>query len=359
MKPKLLIINFGSTSSKLSVFEGEEETIRASIDHPREELNRYPEINDQLPMRRKTVEDFLAEHHLALSNLTAIVGRAGGTAPVQGPFRVNERMVDKLLHRSKVRHVANLCCPVAYELAQQAGIPGYTCSFSEDSMLEIAKISGLPQIVRSAEGHMENWFAVSRKAAAQLGKPYEQCNMIVAHMGGGTTMGLHMGGKIVDVIGDTEGAFGPERSGGLPLSGYLDLVLSGSYTQQELRELMRGKGGLYAYCGTADGREVERRIADGDHLTEVVYHAMALQEAKAIAALAATARGKVECIALSGGLANSKLFTGWIREMVEFIAPVSVFPGEYEMAAMSMAILNVLNGSAVAAEYTEEVDKEN
>ena len=358
MKPKLLIINLGSTSSKLSVFEGSTEILRDSIDYSREELNQYASINAQLPMRQKTVEDFLAKNHLSAADFSAIVGRAGGTAPIHGAFLVNDRMVDKLLNRSKVRHVANLCCPIAYELAQQAGIPAYTYSFSENSMLEIAKISGLPQITRSAEGHMENWFAVSRKAADRLGKPYEQCNMIVAHMGGGTTMGLYMGGKIVDVIGDTEGAFGPERSGGLPLSGYLDMVFSGSYTQQELREFMRGKGGLYAYCGTTDGREVERRIADGDHLIEVIYHAMALQEAKAIASLAATACGKVDCIALSGGLAHSKLFTGWIQEMVGFLAPVWTYPGEYEMEAMALSALRVMDGTDLAGEYTEALDVE-
>lgn len=358
MKPKLLVINFGSTSSKLSVFEGTDETIRDSVNYTRDELNQCPAVNDQLSLRRKTVEDFLSVNRLTPADFNAIVGRAGGTAPIHGPFQVNERMVDKLLYRSKVRHVANLCCPIAYELALQAGIPAYTCSFSEDSMLEIAKISGLPQVPRLAEGHMENWFAVSRKATGRLGKPYEQCNMIVAHMGGGTTMGLHMGGRIVDVIGDTEGAFGPERSGGLPLNGYLELALSGSYTQQELRELMRGKGGLYAYCGTTDAREVERRIADGDHLSEVVYHAMALQEAKAIAALAACARGKVDCIAISGGLANSKLFTGWIREMAEFIAPVWVYPGEYEMEAMALSALRIINGTEPAGEYTEDLDVE-
>ena len=205
---------------------------------------------------------------------------------------------------------------------------------------------------------MENWYAVARKCCAEIGKEYEKATVIVAHMGGGTTVGLHRAGKIIDVVGDTEGAFGPERSGGLPISAFLDLVDSEKYSNTQLRQLMRGKGGMYAYTGTADARLVENRIQDGDEEAKIVYHAMALQNAKAIASLAATAYGKVDCIALSGGLANSAMFTSWMKEMLEFIAPVKIYPGEFEMDAMVMSVLPVLQGKEKANIYTKEIDAE-
>lgn len=352
----ILIINFGSTSSKFVVYRDGEVVSKGSYEHSREELSQYEQINDQIPMRKRVVMEFIKSSGIKLEDLTAIIGRAGGTAPIHGVYRVNPRMVDKLLYRSPVRHVANLCCVIGYELAKSVDIPCYTSSFTEDSMLDICKISGLPQIRRSNEGHMENWYAVARKAAEQLGKSYESSSMIVAHMGGGTTIGLHQNGKIIDVIGDTEGAFGPERSGGLPISAYLEMVLSGKYGDKELMSMMRGRGGLYAYTGTTDAREVEKKIQEGDKDALCVYKAMALQEAKAIASLAVTAGGKIDCIALSGGLANSKMFTEWIREYVSFIAPVYIFPGEFEMEAMYMSVLEVIEGRIKEKEYTAEID---
>ena len=356
MSMKVLVINFGSTSSKFAVYQDGVEEKKGGFDYTREDLKRFEQINDQIPLRYESVMAFLNENHYKLEDFDAIIGRAGGTAPIHGVYRVNERMVDKLLNRSKVRHVANLCCVIAFELAKRVGIPCYTSSFTEDSMVDVTKISGLPQIRRRNEGHMENWYAVSRKACKKLGKSYVDSNLIVAHMGGGTTMGLHMDGKIIDVIVDTEGAFGPERSGGLPLHGYLDLVMSGEYSNQELLAIMRGKGGLYAYTGTTDARIVEKEILNGNEEWKVIYHAMALQEAKAIAALAATAKGKVDCIALSGGLSYSEMFVNWIREYVGFIAPIYVFPGEFEMEAMAMSVLNAVEGKAPVYEYTEEID---
>ena len=355
---KVLVINFGSTSSKFAVFEEGKDTVTGSCQHTREELSKYRTINDQLPMRHQAAIDFLRSRNLCPEDLSAIVCRAGGTAPIHGVYRVNERMVDKLLYRSKVNHVANLCCVIGFELSKKPDIPCYTSSFTEDSMLDICKISGLPQIRRSNEGHMENWYAVSRKLADQLRKKYEDCTMIVAHMGGGTTVGLHDKGKIIDVIGDTEGAFGPERCGGLPISYYLDMVLSEDYSKQELRELVRGRGGMYAYIGTTDARIVEQKIREGDEKARMIYQAMALQEAKAIVSLSAVVNGRIDGIAVSGGLAYSKMFTDWIRSYTSFLAPVYVYAGEYEMEAMYLAVKNAIEGKAEVREYTAEADKE-
>lgn len=358
MVTRIFVINFGSTSSKFAVYENEMQVASVSFEHSRGELNTYDSINAQLPMRREITERFLKEKKYELTDFSAIVARAGGTAPINGVYEINERMRDKLLNRSKVKHVANLCAVVAYDMAKPKGIPCYVSSFTEDSMLPITKISGLPEIRRSNEGHMENWYAVARKACAAINKKYEESCLIVAHLGGGTTAGLHQFGKITDVVGDTEGAFGPERSGGLPLSSVLDLLASGKYTTKELLQLMRGKGGLYAYTGTSDARVIEGHINNGDKDLKTVYRAMALQNAKAIATLAVTAHGQVDCIALSGGLANSKLFMGWMEELLSFIAPVKIFPGEFEMDAMALSVLPVLQGTEHANIYTEEIDEE-
>ncbi|MCI8991944.1 MAG: butyrate kinase [Eubacterium sp.] len=356
MSKRVLVINFGSTSSKFAIYKDGLEERKGAVDYSREELEEFSGINDQIPLRYESVISFLNENNCSLEDFDAMIGRAGGTAPICGVYEINERMVDKLLNHSKVRHVANLCGVIAFELAKRTGIPAYISSFAEDSMLAETKISGLPQIRRKSEGHMENWYAVSRKVCKKIGKKYEESNLIVAHMGGGTTIGLHMGGKIVDVIGDTEGAFGPERSGGLPLHGYLDMVLQGGYSEEELLLMMRGKGGLYAYTGTTDARAVEREIANGNKEWEIVYRAMALQEAKAIASLAATAKGNIDGIALSGGLSRSKMFVGWIRKYTEFIAPVYIFPGEFEMEAMAMSVWDAMEGKAPIHEYTKEID---
>lgn len=358
MDKKILVINYGSTSSKFGVFMGEACLLTGGMDHSREELSQYGKINDQLPMRYETLMHFLDDHNLTVLDFDIVIGRAGGTSPIQGVYAINERMVDKLLNRSKVRHVSNLSSVVAFELAKNTDVPAYTCSFAEDSMFDYTKISGLPQITRSHEGHMENWYAVSRMLCDKLHIRFNDSNIIVAHMGGGTTMGLYINGKIRDVIGDTEGAFGPERSGGLPIAPYLELAMSGQYSKDELRTLMRGNGGLFAYLGTFDARKVIKMIESGDQKAETVFKAMALQEAKAIAALSATACGRIDGIALSGGLANSKLFVSWIKEMAGFIAPIEIFPGEFEMEAMVRAVIEATENEGEVHEYTKEVDSQ-
>ena len=356
---KILVINFGSTSSKLSIFADNKEIRKISVSHTHEELAPFKCINEQLPLREKVVRDSLAEANEDISSFDAIIARAGGTAPISGTYKVNELMIDRLLNRSHVAHVANLCSVVAFKIAAADNIPVFTHSFSRDEMLPITKISGFPGLERKAEGHMENWWAISEMTAKKYNTPYNEMNMIICHMGGGTTMSLHQHGRIVDVIGDTEGAFGPERCGGLPIAYYTDIVLSGKYSNDELHKLIRGKGGMFAYLGTTDGRVVEEKIRLGDKNAEEIYHAMALQEAKAIALLAAVGKGKIDVISLSGGLAYSKIFVEWIKEYISFIAPVEVFPGEYEAQAMAMCGIQALENPDIVNEYTIEIDNKH
>lgn len=352
-KYMLLVINPGSTSTKIGVFENEREIFRRNIEHSSQELAAYAHALAQYELRKRAVVKSLEENGIKVEELAAVMARGGPLPSVTGgAYYVNERML-KLLESGKVpEHAANVAALIAHEIAEGVGIPAMIYdAIGTDEMEDIARISGMPAIARPSLCHTLNSKAIARKVAAKLHKTYQDITAIVAHLGGGITVSIHKNGRIVDLNTDDEGPFSPERAGRVPCRILIDLCYSGRYDYQTMRKMLRGKGGLVAYLGTNNAVEVEARINNGDAEAELIYQAMAYQVAKAIGELATVVNGKVDRIALTGGLAHSQMLTGWIRERVSFLAPVEVFPGENELESLAAGGLRVLRGEEQAKEY--------
>jgi len=352
---RILVINPGSTSTKVAVFEDETPIWEREIVHSKEELARFRRIADQYSFRRDTVLDALAQAGLTPEDLDAVVGRGGMLRPVaSGTYRVNERLLQDSWKLHEREHPANLGAVVAHEIASAAGIPALMVDpVSVDEFEPLARVAGLPNIERRSMSHALNLKSAARKAAAALGQLYDQINLVVAHLGGGISVSAHRRGAMVDVNQalDGTGPFAPERAGGLPVGDVMRMAYSGQYAYEELFTLISRRGGLFAHLGTNDAREVERRIAAGDAHARLIYEAMAYQIAKEIGLMATVLKGDVQAIVLTGGLAHSKLLLGWIQERVEWIAPVLVFPGQQEMLSMAQGAVRVLRGEEQAKEY--------
>ena len=354
-EPLILVVNPGSTSTKISVFEGPKEIYTKTLYHSNEELAKFEHISDQLGFRVEVIENQLAQNGFADRKIDAVVGRGGLLHPLEGgTYRVNEKMVEELREARYGEHASNLGAIIAYQIGNQHGAPAFIVDpVVVDELDDIARLSGLPELPRKSIFHALNQKAVARKAAKRLGKEYSDCTLIVAHMGGGITVGVHKNGRVIDVNNglDGEGPYTPERTGTLPVGDLIRLCYSGKYTRSEMLKKNKGQGGVVAYLGTNDMREVERRAVAGEQPWRLVYEGMAYQVAKEICALAAVVRGKVDGIVLTGGVAHSKVFTGWIRERVDFLAPVLEFPGEEEMEALALGAYRVLTGEEEAKEY--------
>lgn len=352
---RLLIINPGSTSTKIAIFDNEKLVLEQTLRHSNEELSSYTRIIDQLEFRKNIILDTLNANGINITKLSAVVGRGGLLKPMEGgTYIVNDKMLEDLKGTVMGEHASNLGGILANEIASQLGIPAYIVDpVVVDEMDEIARVSGMPEIKRICIWHALNQKAVARRAAVDLGKKYEELNLIVAHLGGGISVGVHKKGRIVDVNNalNGEGPFSPERTGSLPVIGLMKLCYSGKYTIDEINKKIAGKGGLVAYLGTNDGREVVKMIESGDKNAEMVYKAMAYQVAKEIGACAAVLEGKVDAVCLTGGLAYDKLLVGWIKESVEFIGDVRIYPGEDEMIALAEGGLRVLRKEETAKEY--------
>lgn len=352
---RLLIINPGSTSTKIAIFDNEKPVMETTLRHTNEELAPYKTVADQFEFRKNVILDTLNTNGINITKLSAVVGRGGLLRPMEGgTYNVNDVMLKDIRIAAMGQHASNLGALIAHEIAGQLNIPSFIVDpVVVDELDEIARISGMPEIERISIFHALNQKAVARRAAKDLGKPYEELNLIVAHLGGGISVGAHRNGRVVDVNNalDGEGPFSPERTGSLPVGGLIKLCYSGKYTIDELKKKIVGKGGLVAYLGTNDGREVEDMIKKGNKEAELVYKAMAYQVAKEIGACAAVLEGKVDAILMTGGLAYDKALVGWIKERVEFIGMVKVYPGEDEMIALAEGGLRVLRGEEQAKEY--------
>ncbi len=345
---RILVINPGSTSTKLAVFDDNSEVFKENISHPVNELSKFEKIIDQYEFRKDVIIKVLSNAQFDLKQFSAIVGRGGLLKPIpSGTYLVNERMIETLKKGEYGEHASNLGAILAKSIAEPLGIPAYIVDpVVVDEMEEIARLSGLPQLKRKSIFHALNQKAVGRRAAEELGKEYEDCNFIIAHLGGGISVGAHRKGKVVDVNNalNGDGPFTPERSGGLPAWDLVKLSISGQYTKDEIKKMITGKGGVVAYLGTNDMREVEKKVVEGDKRYKLVFEAMAYQVAKEIASLSAVLSGNVDAIILTGGLAYSEIFTNWIIERVKFIAKVLVYGGEDEMKALALGALRVLKG---------------
>lgn len=344
----ILVINPGSTSTKTAVFRGENEVSSASIEHSAEELSQYNSVLAQKDFRKNAVKEYLKSTGIKLTDLAVIAARCGAVSEMEsGAYIVDENLI-RGAAASESPHPANLAPIIAYELCMEAGnglkafiYDGVSCCGVPD---DIYKVSGISDFDKPFYTHVLNSRAVSIEQARRDGTELSEVTYIVAHLGGGITVNLIKDGKVLDFVGDDEGAFSPERSGGLPVRRLVDLCYSGKYTREEMQMRLKGKGGLMSYLGTNDSREVEKRIEDGDGKARLVYDAMALQTAKDIASLAAVVSGDVDKIILTGGIAHSAAFTGMIKERIDFIAPVEIIPGTFEMQALAGGALRALTG---------------
>lgn len=349
----ILAINPGSTSTKMAIYENEREKFRESLEHSNQELAKYEKIVDQHDMRKDAVLAFLGKNNVDVKDLSAVVGRGGLLPPVKsGAYRVNEAMVERLRANPVAEHAANLGAVIAYDIATPLAIPAYIYdAVAVDELQDIARISGWPEISRKSLTHALNMRAAAIKVAKMLNKPYRDVNLIIAHLGGGMSMSVHKDAKMIDIVSDDEGPFSPERTGRVPCIALAKLCFSGKYDQREMIKRLRGKGGLIAYLNTNKAHEVQEMIQNGNKQAALVFEAMAYQIAKGIGELATVLKGKVDRIVLTGGVAHSKMITGWIKERVEFIAPVEVIPGENELESLSLGALRVLRGEEQVYEY--------
>lgn len=352
---KILVINPGSTSTKIAVYEGDKSVFFRSIRHEAES-SKIPKIMDQLDFRLQLIREVLTEAEINLLDLDAIIGRGGLLHPMEGgTYKVSQDMIDDMANCRYGEHASNLGAIIAAKLAEGLPIPVFIADpVVVDEMIPEAKFSGWPEFERIAISHPLNQRAVAKRFARDQGKNYEDMNFIVAHMGGGSSFGAHRQGRIIDVNNalDGDGPFSAERTGSLPLRSVLDFCYSGKHTREEAQRLFIGQGGLYAYLGTKDGVEIGKRLEAGDEKTKMLIRAMAYQTAKEISSLGAVFSGEVDAILLTGGLAYMKPLTDLITERVQYLAPVHVFPGEDEMSALALAAEEVLSGELEAKEYT-------
>ena len=326
---RILVINPGSTSTKIAVYEDEAPLFVESRDHDTAKLS--PAVMEQFELRHRLLLDVLTEKGIDPASLHACVGRGGLLPPVRsGAYRVNDAML---------------------------GIPAFIYDpVTVDEMDPIARITGFSSIERKSVGHMLNMRACALRYATQNNAKYPELSLIVAHMGGGITLSLHVGGRVVDMISDDEGPFAPERSGGLPCFQLAEMATQDGVTFPEMMRRMQRKGGLMDWFGTSDAREIERRIHEGDGKAALVYEAMAHNLAKNIGKLAVVTRGRLDAILLTGGVARSRMLTDWVAERVSFLAPVHVLPGENEMESLALGVLRVLRGEEEAHTFAERTE---
>lgn len=352
----ILVINPGSTSTKVAVFQGVQSKFQQDIIHSEVDLALFDRISDQYEYRMNAILEVLKNNDVELDCIEAVMGRGGLIHPVPaGVIKVDEKLKFDLRNSPIGEHASNLGGLIADDLAKR--IPGAVAYIANpvvvDEFEDIARIAGHPLFERKSIFHALNQKAIAREYAQSHTVPYNEINVIVAHMGGGITVGAHKKGKVVDVNQglDGEGPFSPERSGSLPVGQIIDKCFSGDYSEKEIRKMVTGKGGMMAYFGTNDMREVVSRKFSGDQKAELVYNAMAYQIAKDIGAMFTVLYGDVDAILLTGGIAHDQDFTNIIRDRVHKLAPVYVYPGEDEMKALASIGTRVLRGELVPIEY--------
>jgi butyrate kinase len=350
----ILAINPGSTSTKIAIFLGQEKVLSQNISHTTEELAPFAKIIDQHHFRQKVILKFLKQNAFDVSLLAAVVGRGGLLGPMaSGTYRVNDDMAEYLKHTS-VEHASNLGALLASDIAKAIRVDAFIVDpVTVDEMADIARITGLPEIPRISIFHALNQKAAAREAAKKIGKPYEHCRLIVAHLGGGISIGAHREGRVVDVNNalNGDGPFAPERAGSLPSWSLVELATSGKYDQATLKKMITGKGGIVAHLKVNDMRKVEEMVRAGDREATLVFEAMAYNVSKEIGSLAAVLEGKIDAIVLTGGIAYDPYFVELVRRRVEFLAQLIILPGEDEMAALAQGALRVLLGEEKAKDW--------
>ena len=351
---KQLIINPGSTSTKLALYEDKEKVVQENVEHDAAQMQQFDSIADQIPFRMGIIRDFMARNSIQEKDLSAVMGRGGLVFGLKtGGYEVNDDLCEALVNdRLSQPHASNLGGLLARELARPLGIPAYIYdAVTGGELTEVAKITGIRDIERRSFCHVLNSRAMAIRYAQENGLDYNKLNLSVAHLGGGISASVHAQGRIIDSIGDDDGQFSPERSGSVPSLELIRLCFSGDYTKADMVKKVRGKGGLFAHLGTSDCRVIEKMIKDGDQHADLVFQAQAYQIAKGIGLLSIVLKGKCDAIILTGGVARSQMLTDRIKEYVSFIAPVAVLPGENEMEALALGGLRLLSGEETARQY--------
>lgn len=355
MAHTILVVNPGSTSTKVGVYRDEETVFSAGVSHSVADIESFDTVADQLEFREQAILELLDRHVIDLKALDCIVARGGLVRPLpHGTYRVNERMKQDLRTACYGGHASNLGALIADRLGEKFGIPAYISDpVVVDELEDVARVTGLKDVKRRSIFHALNQRAVALRHAKLKGRRYDELTLIVAHMGGGVTVGLHRRGRVVDVNNglDGEGPFSPERAGTIPAGSLVTLCFSGDHTEHEVRKLLTGHGGFVNLLGTNDMREIQRRAGEGDGDADLVLRAFSYRVAKEIGSLAAAAAGKVDGILLTGGIAHGRDIVAAIEPMVSWIAPVTVYPGEGELEALRDAGVRVLKGEEMPVEY--------
>lgn len=352
----ILVINPGSTSTKIAVFEDETRLFDLSLSHAAEELAQFSSISAQYDFRKDSIEKALVARGFDLKRLAVVVGRGGLLHPIPGGvYRVNQDMLADLKAARYGEHASNLGALIAHDIASHLGIEACIADpVVVDELSDLARVSGHKLFQRISIFHALNQKAVARRYARENGRAYEGLNLIVVHLGGGVSVGLHRNGRVEDVNQalSGEGPFSPERAGTLPSGALAKLCFSGKYTEKEVLRMITGGGGMVSFLGTNDMRDVEKLFLAGDPEGTHYYKAFIYQVGKAIGALAAAACGKVDSIIVTGGIAYGKDIIDGLTEMCGWIAPFTVYPGEGELEALAQAGLAVLRDPSIAKEYT-------
>ncbi len=352
---KILVINPGSTSTKIGVFDGEQKIFEVNLTHTAGELAGFARVADQFGFREEVILRALAGAGIEVGSLAAVIGRGGLLRPVEsGVYAVDDAMESDLRACRYGEHASNLGALLARKIASAVGIPALVADpVVVDELDDVARVSGHPLAPRISIFHALNQKATARRYAASTGRRYEDLNLIVAHLGGGISVGVHRGGRVVDVGNalDGEGPFSPERAGSLPWGKVVELCFSGDYTRDQLQKMFCGAGGVVAHLGTNDTRVALARAEGGDAQARLVVEALAYNVAKGIGAASAVLAGQVDAVILTGGIAHSAFITDAIAARVRHIAPVEVMPGENELEALAENALRVLRGEAEAKTY--------
>lgn len=355
MAIKSLIINPGSTSTKIGVFEDETLLFEETLRHSTEEIAQYASIVDQKDFRKQIILDLLNEKNFDIKSLQVVVGRGGMLKPIPGgTYAVSDALLEDLKIGKQGQHASNLGGILAREIGDSIGVPSYIVDpVVVDELMPISRYSGVPELPRTSVFHALNQKAVAKRYAKEQRKAYDSLNLIVVHMGGGVSVGAHEKGRVIDVFNalDGDGAFSPERAGAVPSGALIKMCFSGQYTEKEVYKKIVGNGGFNAYVGTNDMRDVEKMVQNGDKKAEEVREAFIMQVAKNIGSMACVLKGKVDQIIITGGIAYDKVVVAGLTERAGFIAPITVYPGEDELLALTQGALRVMNGEEKAMEY--------
>lgn len=353
MNEQILVLNPGSTSTKVAVYHGDKAVMTRSLPHTNRDLAPFPTLNDQLDYRVGLARWCLAQEKISLEGLSAVVGR-GGIIPgiVAGGYVVDQALLDCLKNYPVFEHASNLGGMMADAFARPLGIPAYIYdAVTSDELLPEARVTGFKEVTRTSFCHVLNARATAHKFAQAMGRDYRDMNLVVAHLGGGISISAHSHGRIIDSVSDDAGPFSPDRAGSLNTLYIVDLCYSGRYAKAEMLKKIRGEGGLSALLGTHDCQEIERRIAAGDERAALVYKAQALQIAKGVGIMLGCFTELIDAVILTGGLANSKMLTGMVIGYLHNLCRVVVIPGENEMEALALGALRILWGEETARTF--------